>query len=70
MIDKNTLANPFRQPVTYSNIKPAAVSETRVSIQNELGNEVRVINMSSRADGIVEIEMHEGEEMPFRYHRG
>ncbi|MGZ5242455.1 MAG: hypothetical protein ACXWEY_00715 [Bacteroidia bacterium] len=69
MIDKNATPNPFRQSVSYNSIKPAGLSETRVSIQNEFGNEVRVINMNSRADGIVEIELHEGGEMPFRYHR-
>ncbi len=70
MIESKSTPNKFR-PISYSSIKPATLSETRVSIQNEFGKEIRSINFSSREDGIVEIEMLDvAEAVPFSFTRG
>ena len=71
MIKLSTPANLRQRNNTYSGIKHDALGETHVSIQNEMGKEVRVIRMNNRADGIVEIEMNDVfEDTPFRYTRG
>jgi hypothetical protein len=70
MIDKTSTPSAFRSGNAFGNSSHVSLSETHVSIQNEHGNEVRVIRMNSRADGIVEIEMRDTtENAPFRYSR-